>query len=501
MSLRTNILANYFGQGWTALMNIAFVPAYISYLGIEAYGLIGFFVALQTCLSFLDMGMTPTLNRETALYTSGTRSAEYLGNLLRTIEVMCFSIGALIALTVHFASDGIAGSWIRPNLLSSATVSKSVAVMGLILALRLCEGIYRGALLGLQKQVSFNVLSAAFATLRYGGVLAVLAWISPTIYAFFVWQVLVSIGSLIVLAIAVYRGLPPSVVHSRFSQESLRRIWRFAGGMMGIAVLSLLLTQLDKLLLSRLVDLKAFGYYTLAAMVAATIYMVIAPITQAVYPRLVEMHAAGKQTDLVSLYHHSAQFVTVITAPVVVLLSLHAESVVFVWSGDMELARHVGPVLAILSIGAFLNGLMHIPYQLQLSHGWVSFALRVNIIAVICMVPAIIWSVSRYGTLGAAYCWLALNAGYALIGVQFMHRRLLTHEKWRWYFYDVLLPIVGAFACAIAMLPFRPTNMTGRPEWLVYLLAVGVFVLMAAGSLSSPIRKQIWKTITAPASS
>lgn len=480
-------------------MNLAFIPVFIGYLGVDAYGLIGFFAVLQAWLSLLDMGMTPTLNRETALYTSGAHSPESMGNLLRTIEVMCFATAALIAITFHFVSNEIASSWIKSNQLSSATVSEALSIMGLVFSLRICEGIYRGALLGLQRQVWFNTVSAAFATLRYGGVVAVLAWYSPTIQAFFVWQLLVSLVSLIVLAIAVHHAIPYSFIRARFSRESLKQIWRFAGGMMGISMLSLLLTQLDKLLLSRLVDLEAFGYYTLAATVAAIIYMAIGPVTQAVYPRLVQLYVSGDRSDLTSLYHDGAQFVTVITAPALVLLSMHSESVIFVWSGNMELARNVAPILAILSVGAFLNGLMHMPYQLQLSHGWVSFALRVNVISVACMVPAIVWSVSWFGAQGAAYCWLALNAGYTFIGIQFMHRRLLPGEKWRWYFHDVFLPFAGAFICALAILPFRPDNQADRASWLAYLLVVGAITLLAAAVLSSFVRGRLWRAIVAPA--
>ena len=35
MSLKANLLANYFGQGWRALMSIVFVPLYVRYLGVE----------------------------------------------------------------------------------------------------------------------------------------------------------------------------------------------------------------------------------------------------------------------------------------------------------------------------------------------------------------------------------------------------------------------------------------------------------------------------------
>ena len=73
--LKRNLIANYLGQGWTAIMGLVFIPLYIKYLGIESYGLIGLFGVLQAWLSLLDMGMTPTLSREMARFTAGTHSA------------------------------------------------------------------------------------------------------------------------------------------------------------------------------------------------------------------------------------------------------------------------------------------------------------------------------------------------------------------------------------------------------------------------------------------
>jgi hypothetical protein len=57
-------------------MSLAFVPLYIKYLGIEAYGLIGIFVMLQAWLTLLDMG---ALGREMARFTGGGHDASRSG--------------------------------------------------------------------------------------------------------------------------------------------------------------------------------------------------------------------------------------------------------------------------------------------------------------------------------------------------------------------------------------------------------------------------------------
>ena len=67
-------------------MSLAFIPLYIKYLGIEAYGLIGLFAVLQAWLVLLDMGMSPTLSREMARFTGGHHSPQSIRDLLRTLE-------------------------------------------------------------------------------------------------------------------------------------------------------------------------------------------------------------------------------------------------------------------------------------------------------------------------------------------------------------------------------------------------------------------------------
>ena len=74
--IKLNILANFAGKGWNALMLVALVPLYIRVLGIEAYGLIGFFTTLQAVFALLDLGLSTTLNRETARLSARADSAQ-----------------------------------------------------------------------------------------------------------------------------------------------------------------------------------------------------------------------------------------------------------------------------------------------------------------------------------------------------------------------------------------------------------------------------------------
>src|ERR1700728_4699398 len=112
MSVKKNVAANYFGQAWQALMSVAFIPLYIKYLGMEAYGLIGVFAVLQAWLVLLDMGMKPTMGREMARFTGGAHNVQSIRDLLRSIEVIGAAVAGAIALGIWAASGWLATHWV-----------------------------------------------------------------------------------------------------------------------------------------------------------------------------------------------------------------------------------------------------------------------------------------------------------------------------------------------------------------------------------------------------
>ena len=490
MSLKKNVVANYLGQAWRALMALAFVPVYIQLLGIEAYGLIGTFAILQSWLGLLDMGMKPALGREMARFTGGLHETKYIRDLLRSIEAIAVLIAGVIALGVWAASGWLAADWLRPARLSVEIVAQAIAIMGAVTALRFIEQIYASAIAGLQRQVLLNVVASAMATVRAIGAVAVLVWVSPTISAFFIWQGLVSIVTLVFFAIVTHASLPASPTRANFSWPALSSIWRFSAGMLTITLLSLLLTQVDKILLSRLLSLTAFGYYALAGVVANSLYMLAAPVTTAFYPRFTELVTRGDDKGLRTVYHQAAQIVTVLMGAAAIVLLTLSEIVLVVWTGDRLLSREVAPVLSVLALGTLLHGLMWIPYQMQLAFGWTTLAIRINVVAVIVLIPIILFTVPRFGAIGAAWSWVALNTGYLVFTIYYMHRRLLPTEKWVWYREDIFLPLAAAGIVGLICRFFFPAEL-GRTAAVGFLVASSVLVLAAAAAAAPSLRNRL----------
>ncbi len=444
--LKHNLIANFVGRGWAALMGIAFIPLYIKFMGIESYGLIGFFTTLQAVFALLDLGLTTTLNREIARYSALADKSQHMRDLVRTLETiywgLAFSIGAVVLILSPFIARG----WVKADALSVEVVQKSVMLMGFVMAFQWPLGFYSGGLLGMQRQVLFNILSVIWYTLRFAGGVLVLRLVSPTVLTFFGWQVLVSAVSTGLMAMALWRSLPASHERARFRISILHSVWRFAAGMSGISATVLVLTQLDRIILSKMLSLELFGYYTLAWTVANGLTILTSSVFTVVFPIFSQRVAVGDIEGLKMLYHRSCQLISVLILPVAILMALFAREILVIWIQNPVTVANTHFLVSLLVIGTALNGLMNLPYALQLAHGWTSLAFYTNLISVSILIPLLVVATSHYGALGAAAVWIALNSGYVLISLQIMHHRLLKGEQWRWYFQDVGLPMVAALS-------------------------------------------------------
>ncbi len=446
--LKENIAANFVGSMWQGLMGLIFIPLYIKYMGIESWGLIGIFTTLQVMFGLLDMGLSNTLNREMARLSVLPHKEQEMRNLVRTLEMLYWSIAVFIGIIVVLLSPFITHHWINTGQLSTKTIEQALFIMGFVIALQMPIGFYSGGLMGLQKQVLLNGINIIISTLRGAGAVLILWLVSPTIQAFFLWQILISSINILLLAIYLWRVLPHGEKKAVFQKQLLKGIWRFAAGMSGISILAVILTQMDKVILSKMLSLEMFGYYTLASVVAMSLNRLISPIFLGVYPRLTQLVSLNDQERLVRLYHQCCQFMSVVILPVAIVFAFFSYEILLLWTQNPTTAEKSHLLVSILICGTALNGLMHLPYALQLAFGWTSLSFFKNVLAVILLVPLIIYTTTHYGVVGAASVWLVLNLGYVFFEIPIMHSRLLRKEKWRWYWHDVCLPLMVVFLIA-----------------------------------------------------
>jgi O-antigen/teichoic acid export membrane protein len=491
--IQRNLIANLLGQGYSSLIGLAFVPLYIKFLGIEAYGVIGLFSVMQASFALLDAGFRPTLTREMARYTAEPRSRQRILNILRTMELIAVGLTITMALAVIAASSWLATHWLRVETLPRQQVADSIVLIGVVAALRFVEGIYSSSLIGLQRQVQLNSLNAVLGTIRAVGAVVLLSLIAPTLQVFFLWQCAVSIASVMTFSAATYWSLRPGRGRGHFSVKVLSDARNFIGGMFLITLLAFLLTQIDKLLLSTLLPLSEYGHYNLATVVAAALYLFVYPINQAFLPRFNQLQQASNHAEFVRSYHLSAQLISVFAGSAAILLMLFSEPLLRLWTQDPALAHDVAKVLSVLALGNMLNALNTVPYHMQLAFGSTRLAVKTNVCSVVFIIPAVMIVAPRYGAEGAAWVWVLHNLGQFLIFGYLTHEGAFQSERVTWFLMDVLGPIASAAVVAVIFrwcIPIPHHAVAQIGYFALCFTACIVAAATAGGRLRHTLRKK-----------
>lgn len=495
MKLARNVGVGLANSIWTAVLGLAVVPLYLRYLGIEAYGVIGFFATTQALFQILDLGMAPTINREIARSSAAGLSGD-IRNLVHTLAVIYWCVAGIICVAMVAAAPVISAHWLKSSTLSHDTIVQALRLMGLVIACRWPTGLYIGALNGLQRIDVSSGINIAMITLGNLGAVCVLAFISPTVSAFFLWQAGIGVIYAMVLRWAAWRALGrPSGV--AFDARALKSIWRFSATMMALAIAGLALSQFDKVLLSKLLTLEAFGQYVLAGVVASALSMVIAPFFNAIYPRFSRFIAGDQNSDVRKLYRVSGRLLAAISFPVAMVIAVAGEDLIRLWTGNLHLAENVAPLAALLAIGTALHGVMYIPYALQLAEGKTYIPLTVTFVLLAIIVPVTVSLALHYGAIGGALAWVILHALYVVLGTWLMHRFIGRWSGFPWLAREIGVPFL--ICCLFGLLAMyvidSSTFSTYTRLLLVFTLAVGSVLVTFA--VSSEMRITVFAAVAA----
>lgn len=482
-TVTSNIAANFAGRAWMILMGVAFVPVYIGFLGIEAYGLIGFFLTLQSVFGIMDLGLSLTLNRELACASESDDDDRRVASMVRTVEIFYWTISLVVGLLVVASAHWIATSWVNAVSLPATTIENAVRMMGIIIALQAPFALYQGGLTGLNRQVSVNLILAAGATLRAGGAALVLWLVAPTVEAYFEWQLVAAGMTTIICGWTLWKFISGGSRGAKFDLSILRNVWRYSLAVSATAILGIGLTQLDKLILSKLLSLELLGYYTLASLVASCLWGIILPLNTALFPDFARLHAQDKELELASLYHKGCQLLAAILIPTVLVISSFSYELLLAWTGNERIAANSYLLVILLVIGTGLNGLASIPSSLQSAAGWPSLVLRTNIVLVLLVVPILFLVVPRFGAIGAAGVWIATNAAYVCCTTPVMHTRLLVGEFGRWLLGDVAVPLAVASAVIFFGTLLKPAHASGIAQLPLAFFLWCLAVLLSAASM------------------
>jgi O-antigen/teichoic acid export membrane protein len=360
---------------YTAIITIALIPFIIKILGIESYGLIGFFTVLQACLSILDAGIGGVLTRQAIVSKVNKEQYSKFGELYKKIIIVFICVTILTLLLGSFVGVKYSGSWLKTALDDSVVIPCMIAMFW-IFAIRYLQGPFRSILLANEKQVTITTINLITVTTSQPLALLLLTVLHGGVFDYFLVQL---VSALLTTSLIIFYGeksrrdvlklLPEDVCSKNYSGMSLRSVISFALQLSTLSILWVIVNQSDKLALTKYMNLSDYGGYSVAVSVTAVLAILSDPLNQFLQPRLTKHYHAREYQMYSKLIINSFKFITLLTIPLGVFLFFYSKELLFVWSGDRHLSQVVSRYLPWIFMGSIFAVFSNIIFLILYSIG------------------------------------------------------------------------------------------------------------------------------------
>lgn len=453
-----NIIANFIGRLWSILSSFLFIPLYIHYLGFESYSIISFTLVIAGVMAILDAGLSATLSREFARIDN---EHDDKIRIFKTLESVYFIIIGLCIFFIFALSTIIANNWLNLKAFEPERVSFFLKVISFDIGLQLLFRFYIGGLLGLEKQVKANMYQVGWGILRNALVVVVLIVI-PTLEIFFIWQTISTVIFVVLIRLSLNEtltGIYKFEFKFKIEQIVLKRVWRFAGGVLLISLVASLNTQMDKIVISKLLPVESLGYYTLAVSLSMGIIVLVNPISVALLPKFTSLYSSGNDIEASILFNKVNLFLSILIFSIMANMSFFSRELIWIWTGNMEIANHAHFYLPIIATSVAMISLTILPYDIAIANGYTKLNNLLGLFSLFVTLPGYWLATKSYGPIGAAYVFCAVQTFNTLIYIYLINKKFIkTKVINNLYLRQLFFPLVISLGIALVF--------SFIPEWI-----------------------------------
>jgi len=412
-SLFKNFIANSIGQLVYPILSILLVPFYIQRLGLEGYGLVGFFSLLLTLLGVFSDGLGAAIQREFARRDGKPNLRASMTQLLQTFEMLYWALGLIVGFGLVAFSSIADMRLVNTQTIPNSTVRICLLVISVTIALRFPLSIYQATLFGLQEQVLANKLNVIFSLFQ-AIFSAAVVWMWGSVIVFFMSSMLVTVIQVFVIRFWAHKALP--IINSqsvpRFVWSEVKQLWKISFDLIWTNGIGLLITQMDRLMIARIMPVSSLGVYTTGTSGGRLLSMVSSPFLTASYPDICQQALSSDHSLFDRAVMRNAKIIMAIGMAVGLPVSLFTADILMVWTQNDIVVEEGALAMSVYIIGNLLISYATVLYHALMALGQTRYGLWLNVSALLWF-PILVWVlVSKFGLIGAALGWLI----YSIIG-------------------------------------------------------------------------------------
>jgi lipopolysaccharide exporter len=422
VNFRSELFASTFTYGITSLIKLVSSLVLTRLLSPDAYGIFGILLSFLFMIEMMsDVGTLGLLIRD-------PRGDEpRFVHTLWTIRLIRSVINFVLLL---FAAPLVASIYHVPAL------TNALRVLSVWFLINGAESMSFGLAIRHQRARLSNYaeLASNFAMTMF---VIAMAFLLKNYYALMLGALLQRL-ILVVASHFYYRDIGVAIA---FDRGAMRDQFRFARWVLPSSILTIVLSQYDKVVLARLFNMTLLGVYSIAGNMAGPISGVIMHNARVVlYGRCSNYFRLNRATAAHRYYTENLRLFAVGAISPAILAGFAPLIVAILYDPRYMMA---GRILIVLGLGVVIAAFQNASENLLVAAGHSHVVLGANIVRVISLIPAVILGYHFFGFEGFLWCTMAA----ALVPLLYFY-----WEQWRNRLLDPLREAAGLGLCAAVFL-------------------------------------------------
>jgi len=390
----------------------------------------------------LDMGLSYTTIREVSSHYQ--TETQYIKNLIRTFSFFYWVSYIIFGVFIFLLAPIFIDKWLVLKTIDSKTAIYAFRVLAIGAFIALPASFYSCLLRGIQRMEFNNLIDVAISSIQQFVIILVLVFGGNIFHVVWFYSSCYILKLFIYLFVSGYFFSISSLV-PMFYLEVLKRNLRFATVMMSVSFISAVHTQADKIIISKLMPISIFGYYTFAYNNISKTLFVTSAIFQAAFPAFSSAVGSNDHLKLTHRYRKLQDLVCVGFVPIFAAI-VYFTLPLFSYLLNENAAELLLLPITLLCLGFYMNGTLNFCHILAIAMGKPCISARQNIYALFIILPSMVLLVHYHGLSGAALSWIFYQIFGYIYGIRRIYRECLRIHVSDFYFFILKVFLLIAFS-------------------------------------------------------
>lgn len=393
-------LWTFMGQVLPLGVSLFTTPFVIRLLGSESYGVLVLVLLIPAYFNFADFGMSLGSTKfGSEAYAEGSKKEE--GEVVRTAALISLLSSLPIAILIFIFSFFIV-EWFKVPAYLQSEASLALKFASITFVLNFLSGIFNTPQLSRLRMDLNTFVNAGFRIIGLIATPIILylgGGIAGALFALMLASFLTLTGHIFISG-----RLLKELFRLSINQNFIKPLLKFGGALVISGIAAILLVNLEKVVLARVISIEALAYYSVAFTFANMATMFSSAMVQSLLPAFSQLLKPEKKDELNKLFSRSLRVNIIGLIPLIMFLFFVAKPFFTIWAGE-NFGRESSMPFYVLLFGLFFNVIAYIPYSVLMASGRTDIFAKIYWLELFPYILLVVVLTYKFGIVGTAAAW------------------------------------------------------------------------------------------------